>query len=316
MPGRKSSSTAYKYGFNGKEKDDEVSGSGNQYDYGFRIYNPRIAKFLSVDPLTQSYPWYTPYQFAGNKPIIAIDLDGLEEFFVYMKVNNGKVTEISIEKNNRFRAQLAQSNYPNNCIRNRDLGSAQYIITNEHGVKSYSKVYSRQEFEQTYEYKMSNSSFTGYDGRVYSNEFKQLGQKVASPSETRTTITTKIEQQFTTLFEINKSALGSDETEALDQQVNLTYNLMSSDVNTSVKIEGFTSRIGSDEYNQNLSQARANYVKEKLVGKGINPDRIQAVGYGESQSTNPDGSDIATDRKVTSTVSKTPPPSTLDICGD
>jgi len=35
--------------------------------------------FLSVDPLTSSYPWYTPYQFAGNKPIESIDLDGLEE---------------------------------------------------------------------------------------------------------------------------------------------------------------------------------------------------------------------------------------------
>jgi len=49
------------------------------YDYGFRIYNPAIARFLSVDPLTKSYPWYTPYQFAGNKPTWAIDLDGLEE---------------------------------------------------------------------------------------------------------------------------------------------------------------------------------------------------------------------------------------------
>jgi hypothetical protein len=31
-----------------------------------------------VDPLTRSYPWYTPYQFAGNTPIKFIDLDGLE----------------------------------------------------------------------------------------------------------------------------------------------------------------------------------------------------------------------------------------------
>jgi RHS repeat-associated protein len=79
MPGRSFSSVSYRYGFNGKESDDEVSGSGNQYDYGFRIYNPRIGKFLSVDPLTGSYPWYTPYQFAGNMPIWAMDLDGLEE---------------------------------------------------------------------------------------------------------------------------------------------------------------------------------------------------------------------------------------------
>jgi hypothetical protein len=34
---------------------------------------------MSVDPLTASYPWYTPYQFAGNKPITFIDIDGLEE---------------------------------------------------------------------------------------------------------------------------------------------------------------------------------------------------------------------------------------------
>jgi len=47
-------------------------------DYGFRIYNPSIGKFLSVDPLTKSYPFYTPYQFAANTPIQAIDLDGLE----------------------------------------------------------------------------------------------------------------------------------------------------------------------------------------------------------------------------------------------
>jgi len=51
MPGRSFSSGDYRYGFNGKEKDSEVSGEGNSYDYGFRIYNPRLGKFLSVDPL-------------------------------------------------------------------------------------------------------------------------------------------------------------------------------------------------------------------------------------------------------------------------
>ena len=33
-----------------------------------------------MDPLTKEYPWYTPYQFAGNKPTRFIDLDGLEEY--------------------------------------------------------------------------------------------------------------------------------------------------------------------------------------------------------------------------------------------
>jgi RHS repeat-associated protein len=77
MPGRTFSSGSYRYGFNGKENDKEISASGQ--DYGMRIYDGRIGRFLSVDPLSPKYPWYTPYQFAGNKPIVFIDLDGLEE---------------------------------------------------------------------------------------------------------------------------------------------------------------------------------------------------------------------------------------------
>jgi RHS repeat-associated protein len=72
------SSGSYRYGFNGKENDNEVKGTGNQQDYGMRIYDPRLGRFLSVDPLTQTYPYYSPYQFAGNMPIWAIDLDGAE----------------------------------------------------------------------------------------------------------------------------------------------------------------------------------------------------------------------------------------------
>jgi hypothetical protein len=43
-----------------------------------------------VDPLTRSYPWYTPYQFAGNTPIQAIDLEGAEpKSVVDYKENSG-----------------------------------------------------------------------------------------------------------------------------------------------------------------------------------------------------------------------------------
>jgi RHS repeat-associated protein len=84
IPGRNKIAENYRFGFNGKEFDPEWHGSnGTIYDYGFRIYDTRLARFLSVDPLTKSYPWYTPYQFAGNKPIVAIDLDGLEEYIIH-----------------------------------------------------------------------------------------------------------------------------------------------------------------------------------------------------------------------------------------
>ena len=78
QPGREYSvSSDYRYGFNGKEIDKNIN-SLTAYDYGFRIYNPALGRFLSVDPLTNKYPELTPYQFASNMPIIAIDLDGEE----------------------------------------------------------------------------------------------------------------------------------------------------------------------------------------------------------------------------------------------
>lgn len=79
MSGR-SFGTQGRYGFNGKERDTE---GPVQYDYGFRIYDPRIVRFLSVDPLTKDFAMLTPYQYASNSPIANIDLDGLEAVYVF-----------------------------------------------------------------------------------------------------------------------------------------------------------------------------------------------------------------------------------------
>ncbi|MFM9988584.1 RHS repeat-associated core domain-containing protein [Flavobacterium sp.] len=92
VPNRHGSSTAYRYGFNGKEKDDELKGEGNAIDYEKRFYDPRVGRFLSIDPLEKKFPWYTPYQFAGNTPIQAIDLDGAEEYHYTLTLDKkGKI---------------------------------------------------------------------------------------------------------------------------------------------------------------------------------------------------------------------------------
>jgi RHS repeat-associated protein len=78
MPGRNFSSEDYRFGFNDKENDNEVYGTSNFQNYGMRMYDPRLARFPSVDPLTSKYPMLTPYQFASNNPIELIDVDGLE----------------------------------------------------------------------------------------------------------------------------------------------------------------------------------------------------------------------------------------------
>ena len=59
----------------------------NQYDYGERVYDPRIGKFLSVDPLFKDFPTLTPYQYASNTPASSIDIDGLESSKKYNVVD-------------------------------------------------------------------------------------------------------------------------------------------------------------------------------------------------------------------------------------
>ncbi|MDP1726287.1 MAG: RHS repeat-associated core domain-containing protein [Bacteroidota bacterium] len=68
----------YGFLFNGQESDNEAKGNNNSYTYTFRIYDPRIGRFLSVDPLTKTYPEFTPYAFAENRVIEGNDLEGLE----------------------------------------------------------------------------------------------------------------------------------------------------------------------------------------------------------------------------------------------
>lgn len=77
MPNRNyQGSDSYRFGFNGKEKDDDVKGNGNSYDFGARIHDPRIGIFLSLDPLAKNFPSESNYTYASNNPIFFVDVDG------------------------------------------------------------------------------------------------------------------------------------------------------------------------------------------------------------------------------------------------
>ncbi|MDI1233768.1 MAG: hypothetical protein PSX81_05775 [bacterium] len=66
----------YKYGFNGKEKDNEINVDGGDYDFGSRIYDSRLGRWLALDPLMYEYPNLSTYNFANNSPIFLVDCDG------------------------------------------------------------------------------------------------------------------------------------------------------------------------------------------------------------------------------------------------
>ncbi len=52
--------------------------------------------------------------------------------------------------------------------------------------------------------------------------------------------------------------------------------------NTKIRVEGHTDSVGSESYNQKLSERRANAVKNILIQRGVAPERIIAIGYGET----------------------------------
>lgn len=79
LPGRNYSATtdSYRFGFNGKEKDDEVhAGTGTSYDFGERLYDPRIGRTPSLDPKGGLFPGVSYYSFAANNPVFYIDRNG------------------------------------------------------------------------------------------------------------------------------------------------------------------------------------------------------------------------------------------------
>ena len=103
----------YKYVM--KELDNETG----LYYYGMRYYASWICRFVSVDPLQHEYPYYTPFQYAGNKPISFIDLDGAEEDLPESAKNSQK----SSNSENKGGAEPSPTNFKYYVV---DLGQDMY----------------------------------------------------------------------------------------------------------------------------------------------------------------------------------------------
>jgi RHS repeat-associated protein len=76
MPGRTFSVENYRYGFNGKENQDELLGEDNAQDFGARMYDGRLGRWWGLDPNQNSYAHLSPYNAMENNPIYFNDPDG------------------------------------------------------------------------------------------------------------------------------------------------------------------------------------------------------------------------------------------------
>jgi RHS repeat-associated protein len=81
MPGRTYSVENYKYGFNGKENQDELLGEANGQDFGARMYDARVARWWGLDEKLSKKASFSPFLFGANNPIIFVDPDGKAEYW-------------------------------------------------------------------------------------------------------------------------------------------------------------------------------------------------------------------------------------------
>ena len=98
------------------------------------------------------------------------------------------------------------------------------------------------------------------------------------------------------LFDFNKATL-KPESDAVLQQVGA---LMSRDGNLRLEVQGHTDSVGSDAYNQPLSEARARSVVVWLTQHGVGPNRLMARGYGKTRpiASNDNDAERAQNRRV------------------
>ncbi len=101
-----------------------------------------------------------------------------------------------------------------------------------------------------------------------------IGGVAARPKTSRT-----YELSADALFAFNKSALSSKGVTTIN---NLATDLSQVSYDA-VRVAGHTDPIGSEAYNQALSERRAGTVKGQLVTQGVPPDRVDAQGFGKSR---------------------------------
>ena len=94
------------------------------------------------------------------------------------------------------------------------------------------------------------------------------------------------------LFDFDSATLKPGAYPELDR----VANVLNKYPKTSILIQGHTDASGPEDYNQELSEKRAQAVKRALIQRGVREVRLYAVGYGESQ---PISSDPAANRRVT-----------------
>jgi RHS repeat-associated protein len=98
-------SGGYRFGFNGKEITNEISGQGNSYDFGARMLDTRVGRWFIIDPMFEKQPDQSNYKSFLNCPLVFADPDGKDEYeriIIYNEKGQVILTAEKLIKKNRY----------------------------------------------------------------------------------------------------------------------------------------------------------------------------------------------------------------------
>ena len=112
------------------------------------------------------------------------------------------------------------------------------------------------------------------DRQLMIEELRELGY---DPEETERGVVIFLPD---VLFEFDRAELTEDGLRKIDDVAALLQRVQTYDL---LSVEGHADAVGEEAYNLDLSELRARTVADALTGAGIDPERVEATGFGETR---------------------------------
>ena len=139
MGDRNFNSNEFRYGFCSAESDNEVRGDGSAIEYGGRsIFDPRLARFISVDPREREFVSMSPYVYAANCPIMLIDQDGAGPTLPPLYDPENKWSKLAVLTDAHLATMMSFS-----TAQNSSLSHLQKFLWSDKGSSYYKNTYNK-----------------------------------------------------------------------------------------------------------------------------------------------------------------------------
>jgi len=154
------------YEYNGKEIDNELG--LDWHHYGFRMYDPAMARFTSVDPIADELSGHSTYHYAYNNPISYIDFMGLSGTDPLPSFSNGGLTHEQLQSKSEVNGLVGQNVLPTVTVTARRKGTNYDQTPVRYGFNG-----TFEQWQQQYGYQgMSYDNAVNYWTQVHSSDFE------------------------------------------------------------------------------------------------------------------------------------------------